>query len=57
MKENSDGLNDIQEVNLESFTDSILFQNFLNKKMEEKKELKLSKEINKKNIKFPLCLT
>ena len=61
MKDNSDGLNDIQEVpNLESYTDSILFKNFLNKKTEEKKELKLSKEINKKkyqishmfNIKF-----
>ena len=61
MKGNSDGLNDIQEVpNLESYIDSILFKNFLNKKTEEKKELKLSKEINKKkyqishmfNIKF-----
>ena len=40
---------DIQEVpNVERYIDSILFKNFLNKKLEDKKELKLSNEIIKK---------
>ena len=48
----NDYLNDLNYVkdltDLECYTDSILFKNFLTRSHEEKKELKLSKEINKK---------
>ena len=49
MNDHLDDLNDIQEFpNLESYIDSVLFQNFLINNQEAKKELKLSKEITKK---------
>ena len=49
MKGHLDDLNDIQEFpTLESYIDSILFQNFLINNQDAKKELKLSKEITKK---------
>ena len=49
MKGYLDDLNDIQEFpNLENYTDSILFQNFLINNQDANKELKLSKEITKK---------
>ena len=61
MKSYFDDWNNIKEFpNIESYTDSILFKNFLMNKQDAKKELKLSKEITKKkyqishmfNIKF-----
>ena len=50
MKNNlDDDCYEIQETeNLENYTDSILFKNFLANNQEDKKELKLSKEIIKK---------
>ena len=61
MKSYFDDWNNIKEFpNIESYTDSILFKNFLMNKQDAKKELKLSKEITKRkyqishmfNIKF-----
>ena len=59
MKNNlDDDCYEIQETeNLENYTDSILFKNFLANNQGDKKELKLSKEIIKKNIKYLVCLT
>ena len=49
MDDNRNDLNNIQELpDIESYTDSILFKNFLSRNQEEKKELKLEKEIKKK---------
>ena len=49
MKENIEDFHDIPEnYNLENYIDSILFKNFLIKNIEDKKELKLTREIKRK---------
>ena len=49
MLEDTDDFHDIPEnYNLENYIDSILFKNFLTKNHEEKKELRLTREIKRK---------